>query len=111
VKNQIAQQHQQEQQEQQAPAYSDNDGNMGDDSASMRSVPFSLSSRNTLKNNPDLNEPLNNGTSRGEDDPFYVFREDLYRKLDLVDEGLTEYLRLVHQTVRCFVFVVIVDTG
>jgi hypothetical protein len=33
-------------------------------------------------------------------DPFYVFRDDLYRQLDRVDETLTEYLRVVHQTVR-----------
>lgn len=36
-----------------------------------------------------------------DDDPFYVFREDLYRKLDSVDECLQEYLRIVYQTVRC----------
>ena len=32
-------------------------------------------------------------------DPFYVFREDLYRQLERVDETLTDYLRIVHQTV------------
>jgi hypothetical protein len=32
-------------------------------------------------------------------DPFYVFREDLYRQLERVDEALAEYLRVVHQTV------------
>lgn len=92
----------QSQQSQSRGGYSDND-----DSASMTSVPFSItgnSSRNALKNNAQLNEPLNGGSNsnsnKGEDDPFYVFREDLYRKLDLVDEALTEYLRIVHQTVR-----------
>ena len=49
--------------------------------------------------NHELKEPL---TASHDDDPFYVFREDLYRKLDLVDDGLAEYLRLVHQTV-CYV--------
>lgn len=44
-----------------------------------------------------LKEPLT--TTATEDDPFYVFRQDLYRKLDLVEENLTEYLRIVHQTV------------
>jgi hypothetical protein len=34
-------------------------------------------------------------------DPFYVFREDLYRKLELVDEALAEFSRVVHQTVSC----------
>jgi hypothetical protein len=33
-------------------------------------------------------------------DPFYVFREDLFRKLESVDETLAEYLRVVFQTVR-----------
>jgi hypothetical protein len=33
-------------------------------------------------------------------DPFYVFRDDLYRQLSRVDETLAEYLRVVHQTVR-----------
>jgi hypothetical protein len=57
----------------------------------------------------NLSEPLNasetgasNGTGgRSVDpgDPFYVFREDLYRKLELVDEALAEFLRVVHQTV------------
>jgi hypothetical protein len=32
-------------------------------------------------------------------DPFYVFRDDLYRQLERVDEALAEYLRVVHQTV------------
>ena len=32
-------------------------------------------------------------------DPFYVFRDDLYRQLSRVDETLAEYLRVVHQTV------------
>ena len=48
-----------------------------------------------------LKEPLTD--VEVEDDPFYVFREDLYRKLDLVEDSLTEYLRVVHQTVRGFV--------
>ena len=36
-----------------------------------------------------------------EDDPFYVFREDLTRKLCLVDEGLKRYLNVIHDTVSC----------
>ena len=32
-------------------------------------------------------------------DPFYVFRDDLYRQLSRVDETLAEYLRVVHHTV------------
>jgi hypothetical protein len=49
-----------------------------------------------------LSEPLtaNGDEESGESaDPFYVFRADLYRKLELVDESLAEYLRVVHQTV------------
>ena len=54
-----------------------------------------------------LSEPLNSsgaeegGGDRAFDpgDPFYVFRDDLCRKLELVDEALAEFLRVVHQTV------------
>lgn len=34
-----------------------------------------------------------------DDDPFYVFREDLTRKLCLVDDGLKKYLNVIHDTV------------
>ena len=48
-----------------------------------------------------LSEPLTNGDQAHiSSDPFYVFREDLYRQLERVDESLAEYLRVVHQTVR-----------
>jgi len=51
-----------------------------------------------------LEEPLTAADGNGaSSDPFYVFREDLYRKLELVDESLAEYLRIVHQTVSRFV--------
>jgi len=57
----------------------------------------SVTSRNKrVVDDESLKEPL----TADSDDPFYVFREDLYRKLDLVEENLTEYLRIVHQTVR-----------
>ena len=54
-----------------------------------------------------LSEPLNSSVVRdgtGEaavdpGDPFYVFSDDLKRKLELVDEALAEFLRVVHQTV------------
>lgn len=69
-----------------------------DDTASQRSRASSFRRNNSA--NPELKEPLRaNGSGNQDDDPFYVFREDLYRKLDLVDDGLTEYLRIVHQTV------------
>lgn len=42
----------------------------------------------------DLSEPLT-----AQEDPFHVFREDLNHKLELVDEGLAEFLRVVYQTV------------
>ena len=59
-----------------------------------------------------INNNSNNGVNRFMDDntthqlpqlsadPFYVFRDDLYRQLSRVDETLAEYLRVVHQTVR-----------
>lgn len=59
-------------------------------------------SRISFRKNPsnaELREPLTNDVEAA-NDPFYVFREDLYRKLDIVDEGLAEYLRIVHQTVE-----------
>lgn len=65
------------------------------------------------KNLPSgLSEPLTGGGATDDDalsgDPFYVFREDLYRKLELMDEALAEYLRIVHQTVSfLFIFVAI----
>ena len=56
----------------------------------------------------ELSEPLTSANtsivdeSLGGDpgDPYYVFRSDLQRKLELVDEGLAEFLRIVHETVR-----------
>lgn len=56
-----------------------------------------LSSAFAPRRSSELSEPL----TKQDDDPFYVFREDLYRQLELVDEALVEYLRVVHQTVRC----------
>lgn len=67
---------------------------------SMRSNAKSTRSFRTVSvGNQELKEPLT-AAMHHDDDPFYVFREDLYRKLDLVDDGLAEFLRLVHQTVR-----------
>mmetsp|Transcript_8825 Transcript_8825/g.12503 ORF Transcript_8825/g.12503 Transcript_8825/m.12503 type:complete len:310 (+) Transcript_8825:187-1116(+) len=71
------------------------------ESSSSSKAPKSLRSNNRV--NPDLSEPLTSSSNAieiddSEDDPFYVFREDLYRKLELVDEGLSRYLRIVHQT-------------
>ena len=60
------------------------------------------SSSRDVERQSSLSEPMLNassGHSTGED-PFYVFREDLYRKLEQVDEGLADYLRIIHQTVR-----------
>lgn len=68
-----------------------------DDVMSIRS---SLSRRSVLP--PELSEPLTqgaSGSSQSPDDPFYLFRSDLYRKLEAVDESLAEFLRVVHQTV------------
>lgn len=59
--------------------------------------------------NSELSEPLtaNSITSvpvdeeSGADpgDPYFVFRADLKKKLELVDESLAEYLRVVNETV------------
>jgi hypothetical protein len=69
----------------------------GESSSSLRPI------RSTSASASALSEPLtaNGDEEAGDDpDPFYVFRADLYRKLELVDESLAEYLRVVHQTVR-----------
>jgi len=49
-------------------------------------------------------DDLESGGAKGasvslDDDPFYVFREDLTRKLYLVDDGLKNYLNVIHDTV------------
>jgi hypothetical protein len=56
--------------------------------------------------NSELSEPLTvGGTSivdeelGGSGDPYFVFRADLQNKLELVDESLADYLRIVHETV------------
>jgi hypothetical protein len=43
---------------------------------------------------PELSEPLTANT-----DPFFVFRDDLERKLERMDESLAEYMRLVNHVV------------
>lgn len=90
--------------------YSQLDENNADDSLHLTinddfSSPTPSPSRGIRGKGPadsSLSEPLNSDVPHMEeddDDPFYVFREDLYRKLELVDEGLTTYLRIVNQTV------------
>lgn len=89
-----------------------------DDIASRASSRVSLPSFSRKKKPlpSSMSEPLNSATQGHEQDnensrsssydpgdPFYVFREDLYRKLELVDEALAEFLRVVHQTV-CTVY-------
>ena len=55
--------------------------------------------------NSELSEPLTSATSIVDEelgdsgDPYFVFRADLQTKLEMVDEALTEYLRIVHETV------------
>lgn len=73
----------------------------------LRSVPSASEDDNDLlqrgssssKQSSSLSEPLTANGNSASEDPFYVFREDLYRKLEQVDEGLADYLRIVHQTV------------
>ena len=45
---------------------------------------------------------IKNGSSlmRSDDDPFYVFKEDLMIKLESMDDGLTRYIRIIENTVR-----------
>lgn len=66
----------------------------------------STARRGRVVDEESLHEPLT--LSPSADDPFYVFREDLYRKLDLVEENLTEFLRIIHQTVLLLVLLLFV---
>lgn len=79
-----------------------NDGNFSVRS-SLRSIGLSTNKKNRV---PEaLKEPLKSQVSNDEEnDPYYVFREDLYRKLDLVEEALQEYQRLSKQVrhLLCF---------
>jgi hypothetical protein len=85
------------------PSASEDDLPPSSSASSLRLVSSSSSSlRRTNKNNT-LSEPLTShaGDDGGtNEDPYYVFREDLYRKLDILEESLAEYLRIIHQTVR-----------
>ena len=42
----------------------------------------------------------NNESATSDDDPFYVFKEDLIRKLEILDEALSSYLDVINNTVR-----------
>jgi hypothetical protein len=86
-------------------------GEDGDDSASRNDAMSVASSRRQFPRhrrvNSGLSEPLTAASasvvdeSFGSDagDPYFVFRSDLQSKLELVDEALAEYLRVVHETV------------
>lgn len=71
------------------------------DSVSLASSHRRFSSRKRI--NSELSEPL---TSHGDEgsfvggsgDPYFVFRSDLERKLELIDESMTDFLRIVHET-------------
>jgi syntaxin 6 len=77
------------------PEHVDEDDDIQSVSILSRASASVTRSRHRVVDDESLKEPL---TATDTDDPFYVFREDLYRKLDLVEENLTEYLRIVHQT-------------
>ena len=90
-----------------------NSGKNGFDSSSFRqgairsaaaSVASGASSfRMRSHENEHLSEPLTAGHNDSHhEDPYFVFRADLIQQLELVDEGLAEFLRVVHQTVSLF---------
>ncbi|GAX15688.1 syntaxin of plants SYP6 [Fistulifera solaris] len=53
-----------------------------------------------MRSQDHLSEPLTAGMNHDEspEDPYFVFRADLMQQLELVDEALAEFLRVVHQT-------------
>eukprot|EP00536_Pseudo-nitzschia_multiseries_P013898 jgi/Psemu1/310366/fgenesh1_kg.629_\ len=70
------------------------------DSVSLASSHRRFSAKKRI--NSELSEPL---TAAGDDsfgeasgDPYFVFRSDLQNKLELVDEFLADFLRVVHET-------------
>lgn len=89
--------------------YQDTDGHHH-----LLSQPPSLSLLEQHDTRASLSEPLTKATTTNSSnndriydnpsDPFYVFREDLQQQLSLVDEALSEYLRVVYQTVSSLVF-------
>eukprot|EP00592_Proboscia_alata_P001397 CAMPEP_0194376070 /NCGR_PEP_ID=MMETSP0174-20130528/24580_1 /TAXON_ID=216777 /ORGANISM="Proboscia alata, Strain PI-D3" /LENGTH=252 /DNA_ID=CAMNT_0039156617 /DNA_START=80 /DNA_END=835 /DNA_ORIENTATION=- len=46
----------------------------------------------------DAGNDLELNSNQGADDPFHVFRDDVTRKLNLVDESLNRYTRVVYET-------------
>jgi t-SNARE complex subunit (syntaxin) len=66
----------------------------------------------------DLSEPLTTaGTSVVDEslgseaaDPYFMFRNDLQKKLELMDESLADFLRVVHETVRRWVGIAFMQT-
>ena len=57
--------------------------------------------------NSELSEPLTTASSIVDEslggnsaDPYFVFRSDLQKKLESLDDFLADYLRIVHETVR-----------
>lgn len=47
-----------------------------------------------------MDEELGGSTDGGNGDPYFMFRKDLRKKLELVDDALADFLRVVHETVR-----------
>jgi hypothetical protein len=80
-----------------------------DTSSNMDSVSVASSKRRFGRKriNSELSEPLTVGASIVDEelggstggDPYFVFRKDLQKKLELVDESLADFLRIVHETV------------
>jgi hypothetical protein len=87
---------------------SDDSHNTQDDSVSLASSHRRFGRHKRI--NSELSEPLTTSASTSivdeelgstAGDPYFVFRSDLQKKLELVDESLADYLRIVHETV-CF---------
>lgn len=77
------------------------DGQNGRSRRSLDSDNMSVSSRRSrVSQHPkELSEPLTADEEEHQNDPYYTFRADLMKKLEVVDECLAEFLRVVHQTV------------
>ena len=62
-----------------------------------RRVNSGLSEPLTAADSSVVDESLGSGGVNG--DPYFVFRSDLQGKLELVDDALVDFLRVVHETV------------
>ena len=102
--------------------YSTVSDNSETDTSNLDSVSVASSTHRRFKGNKrissELSEPLTTASSVIDEslgseagDPYFMFRADLQKKLELVDESLTDFLRVVHETVCVRVLWMLLSRG